>query len=209
MVQRSWQYKEKQGCHWPAACGNKCWAQLDELATTAHKESSGAEENSSTIVGPRWRILKMTLLPRLLFGLCLGEDDHNRKKGCSPDAIFLLHSSLVIPFFHCYLCPSFPYRSHFPLQYTVYITSSLILSVPLFHSPSLNCILYCVFTPYLPCFFTSLIFSLPQRSWTRWCTVRLCVWMPSRPGGTTMMSTVCTDTLWYWPLRSECIPSQW
>uniref|UniRef100_A0A0E9RAN3 Uncharacterized protein n=1 Tax=Anguilla anguilla TaxID=7936 RepID=A0A0E9RAN3_ANGAN len=31
------------------------------------------------------------------------------------------------------------------------------------------------------------------------CTVRLSVWMPSKRGVTTTMSTASTDTQWSWP----------
>lgn len=97
--------------------------------------------------------------------------------------------------------------SLFPLPIAVYINVSCSLCPLLSFIPSLApYILYSSHTSSH--LFNSFIFSLPQRFWTRWCTVRLCVWTQSRAGGTTMMSTVCTATLWCWLLTSECIHHQ-
>lgn len=45
--------------------------------------------------------------------------------------------------------------------------------------------------------------SHPQEFWMTSCTVKLCAWMPSRPGGTTTTSTVFMATQWSWQLKSE------
>lgn len=131
--------------------------------------------SSSGIVDPLWRILKMNLLPCLLFWPFPRQEDHNYEK--------------QLPLMPPFLLLSF----HFLLKYTVHQCLSHPFTLFLF------CILYslCAASNF------PLICSLPQKFWMTSCTVRLCVWMPSKPGATTMMSTVCMATLWSWLLRSE------